>query len=74
MAANVLLRNALQGIGFTQVAATHIVDDQGLDDAADYAKLSSEEAVNLCKTIRRPGGTTIGGNPNPGIGVSIKAS
>ena len=73
MANNVLLHNALHGIGFTQAAAAHIVDDQGFDEPTDYAMLTDDEAVSLCKTIRRPGGTMANGNPNQGFSVSLKA-
>jgi len=76
MAANVTLRTCLQNLGFTQAAATYIVETQGFDTPEDYALLTDSEAMNICKITRRPGGTTGQGNnaqANPGIPVSLKA-
>ena len=71
--ATVALRAVLRGIGFTQDAATYIVDTQGFDTAEDFAMLSDDEATNLCKVTRRPGGLNNQNNPNPGLSVSLKA-
>ena len=73
MAAAIQLRNALQNIGFSQDAATCIVDTQGYDTAEDFALLTDDEAANVCKITRRPGGTDDNHDPNPGISVSMKA-
>ena len=73
MANNVQLRNALQGLGFTQAGATYIIDDQGFGAPEDLALLTDDEAVNVCKVTRRPGGTLANGNANPGNPVSIMA-
>ena len=71
--ATVALRAVLRGIGFSQDAATYIVDSQGFDTAEDFAMLSDDEATNLCKVTRRPGGLNNQNNPNPGLTVSLKA-
>ena len=73
MGDNVALRNALARIGFSDQASTHIVVDHQFASAADYARLTDDEAIHLCKTTRRPGGTDAAGDPNPGISVSLKA-
>ena len=73
MAASIQLRNALQGLGFSQDAATYIVNTQGYDTPEDFALLTDDEAGNVCKITRRPGGTVNNHEPNPGISVSMKA-
>lgn len=68
------LRTVLQNIGFSQEAAVYIVTEQGFDTPEDFAIVTNDEATNICKVTRRPGGV-IGNNnvPNPGINVSLKA-
>ena len=73
MAEAVALRAALRNIGFHQDAATYVVDTQQFNKAKDYAMLTDEEATNICKITRRPGGLQPNNQPNPGISVSIKA-
>ena len=75
MAANVIARNALQRIGFTPQASTYIVDTQGFIETTDYMNLTDDEASNLCKITRRPGGADAAnpGNANQGFAVSLKA-
>ena len=73
MAQAVALRSALRNIGFSQDASTYIVDTQGFDTAEDYAMLTDDEAMNVCKITRRPGGTDANGDANAGIMVSLKA-
>ena len=74
------IRSALERIGFTQEARNYITNNQGLDEIEEFRILTDEEVENLCKNIRRPGGTipnpnpAVQGNiPNPGIPVSLKA-
>ena len=66
------MRAALQTISFTDEAATYIVDSQGFDQLEDHAILTKEEASNICKVTRHPGGLQDNGNPNPGIAVSLR--
>jgi hypothetical protein len=76
------LRQMLERMGFSAASATFIVADQGMDDANEFAIMSDEDVVTLCKTARRPGGTIP--NPvagadaptliaNPGFGVTARA-
>jgi hypothetical protein len=62
MAAN-QLRAMYARIGFTNGANDNIVDVQGIDSVRELEYLLDEDCVNLCKTIRRPGGHL----PNPGF-------
>ena len=48
---------ALQRLRFTANAATSIVNEQQIDSIEEYRRLSDDECENLCKIIRRPGGT-----------------
>ena len=73
MAQSIALRNMLGNLGFSQPAADYIVDTQQFNDPADYAILTDEEAQNLCKITRKPGGVDQAGNPNQGIVVSMKS-
>ena len=73
MAAQVTLRNSLIALGFSQEAATYIVNDQGYDSPAEFARLTEDEASNLCYTTRKPGGLQANGDPNRGITVTNKA-
>jgi hypothetical protein len=60
MAAN-QLRAMCARIGFTNGANDNIVDVQGIDSTRELGCLNDDNVVNLCKTIRRPGGHL----PNP---------
>ena len=73
MAEPAALRTCLNGLGFTQEAAAYVVNKQGFDSVDDYLLLSDEEATNICKITRRPGGQTDEGQPNAGVTVSLKA-
>ena len=56
------LRHALVALGFQADAARVMIDDQGMEDLAELALLTDTEVENLCKVVRRPGGTIA--NPN----------
>ena len=58
-------------IGFTNGADDNIVDVQGIDSVRELGYLNDEDVINLCKTIRRPGGHL----PNPAFvaGVPVVA-
>ena len=60
MAAN-QLRAVHARIGFTNGADDNIVDVQGIDSVRELGYLNDDDVINLCKTIRRPGGHL----PNP---------
>jgi len=70
------MRQVFTRLGFTQEAATSIVDVQGIDSLEELRILSDSDVENLCKVVRRPGGTLIAGGeevPNRGISVSLRA-
>lgn len=73
------MRTALQRLGFTVPAAHAITDDQGMDSLDELRILEDSDVENLCKVVRRPGGTVPGADadapavPNPGISVSLRA-
>ena len=73
------LRTALTRLGFSNQAATYITDVQQLDNLEEFRILTDSEVEDLCKTIRKPGGTianpVAGGPdiPNPGIPVPLQA-
>ena len=73
MAEPAALHTCVTGLGFTQEAAAYIVNEQGFDSVDDYLLLSDEEATNICKITRHPGGQTADGEPNAGLTVSLKA-
>jgi hypothetical protein len=56
MAAWNAMRTMFVRIGFTNVAAQVIVDEQGMDTLDEIQLLTDDEIENLCKVIRRPGG------------------
>ena len=64
MAAWNAMRTMFVRIGFTNVAAQVIVDEQGMDTLDEIQLLTDDEIENLCKVIRRPGGMVPGPNPN----------
>ena len=77
------MRAAYQRLGFSANAATRITDDQQIDSLGELKLLTDGEIENLCKVLRRPGGTipnpqaaTAGQPPripNPGEQVSLRA-
>lgn len=79
MAAIAAMRTMLTRIGFSQVAAQAIVEDQGLDTLSEIKLLTDDEIESLCKVIRRPGGTVPAADPaaapvpNPGTPVNMRA-
>ena len=72
-----MMRQAFVRLGFTQQGAVAVVNEQGISTIEELGLLTEDEIENLCKTIRRPGGTMVGqgqGNvPNPGTAVSLRA-
>jgi ribosomal protein S13 len=79
MAAVIAMRTMFNRIGFTVAAAQVIVDEQGMDTLDEIKLLTDDEIENLCKVIRRPGGTIPGPNlgdapvNNPGTPVNLRA-
>jgi hypothetical protein len=77
------MRTAIGRLGFSVTAATAIVDEQDINSVDELRLLSDDECTNLCKVVRRPGGTVanpqagVAGQPalipNPGITVSLRA-
>lgn len=71
------IRTAFTRLGFTVQAAASLVDEQGLDSLAEIEVLDDANVSELCKTVRRPGGTILQADgtmvTNPGIAVSHKA-
>jgi hypothetical protein len=60
------LQAALGRMGMEPAVATLITDAQGLDTLEEFTHLTDTEVENLCKVIRRPGGTV----PNPQAGAA----
>ena len=83
MAAAAVIRAVYGRLGFTNAAATAIIDQQDIDSVEELELLSDEEIESLCKALRRPGGTVANPNtgnpgapaqiPNPGNNVSLRA-
>ncbi len=82
--AAVQLRAVCACIGFTNGANDNIFDIQGIDSVRELGHLNDDDVINLCKTIRCPGGHlpnpvfAAGGNlpptiPHTGIMVSQRA-
>jgi hypothetical protein len=77
----VAMRAAYVRLGFTQEAALLVTDDQGIIELEEIRLMTDAEVVNLCKVLRRPGGTMMVPNaagvnvqvPNPGNKVSLLA-
>ena len=64
----------LERIGFSNVAATLITGDQGIDSLDEIRTLDDDKSENLCRILWRPGGTTgAGGGADPGVKVSARA-
>ena len=72
MAETAAIRVMLERIGFTNAAAQEIVGDQGINSVDELRTLDGGMAETLCKVLRRPGGTTEEGAPDPGIKVSAR--
>ncbi|KAI2512329.1 Reverse transcriptase (RNA-dependent DNA polymerase) [Fragilaria crotonensis] len=79
---NAVMRAAMVRIGFTEMAAQALVDEQGMDSLEEIKLLTDDEIESLCKVIRRPGGmipAPPGGAagaaniPNPGVPVNQRA-
>lgn len=66
-------RQALVALGFTQEAATDIRDVQQVNSLPEIGLLTDKDVENLCKIVRRPGGTNASGTVNPGNSVSLRA-
>jgi hypothetical protein len=60
-------------IGFTDNAATNIVDVQGYATPGNTCHLSNREVSDLCKSVCRPGGVNAGGQAALGQQVSTQA-
>jgi hypothetical protein len=80
MAAVAAFRTALRAIGFSIEAARTITDDQEISSIEELKMLFDNDVVELCKALRRPGGTIInpaagqfGQIPNPGINIPLRA-
>uniref|UniRef100_A0A7S2SL59 Uncharacterized protein n=1 Tax=Eucampia antarctica TaxID=49252 RepID=A0A7S2SL59_9STRA len=67
------IKTMLERIGFTQAAVTLITGDRGVDSIDELEALSEEMANNLCRVIRRPGGTGDAETSDPGTKVSPRA-
>ena len=58
MAETTAVRTMIQLIGFSNEAACLIIGDQGIDFLDEIRTLDDAKPANLCKILRRPGGTT----------------
>ena len=80
MAQVAALRQAYVRLGFTNLAAHAITDDQQIDTIAELSLLQDDDIETLCKVVRRPGGTIpnpVGDEPqlvpDPGVPISLRA-
>ena len=80
MAQAVVMRALYQRLGFTNQAATILLDVQGIDSLEEIGYLTDDQVEGLCKRVQRPGGTIpnpAGADeppiPNPGTAVSMRA-
>ena len=74
MAETAAIRTMLQRVGFSNEAAVLITGDQGIDSLDEIRTLDDAKSSNLCKILRRPGGTTgAAGAADPGVKVSARA-
>ena len=48
-----------------------MIDDQGMDDLAEFGLLTDTEVENLCKVVCRPGGTIANPNRNDANGDPV---
>ena len=71
------MRAMFQRLRFTNAAAAALTDEQGLDSLEELGLMTDDDAFNVCKILKRPGGTTTNDNgdviANPGHNVSLKA-
>jgi hypothetical protein len=63
----------LERMGFTPEAAQLVTGDQGIDSVDELRNLDDDKASNLCRVLRRPGGTNAAGAADPGTKVSARA-
>ena len=72
-----VMRGVMTRIGFSELAAQALVEEQGMDDLQEIKLLSDDELESLIKVIRRPGGTIAGAAgaqvANPGVNVNQRA-
>ena len=72
-----VMRGVMTRIGFSELAAQALVEEQGMDDLQEIKLLSDDEIESLIKVIRRPGGTIAGAAgaqvANPGVNVNQRA-
>ena len=87
MAQTTAMRQLYQRLGFDETAANTIINQQNVSTLEDIRDLDESRCSNLCKNLRRPGGTipnpaAQGANaapgapanvPNPGIAVPESA-
>ena len=74
MAEAIQMRGALTRLGFSNDAASDIVDNQGIDSIEELRLLTDSEVEILCKVVRRPGGAAANGaGQNLGTSVSLRA-
>ena len=71
------MRALFQRVAFTADASTALVDEQGLNSLGELRMLTDDDCNNICKIIKRPGGTIQNANgdnvANPGHSVSLVA-
>ena len=65
MAAIVALRQLYERLGLSQAAARHIIDVQGIDSLQEIGYLDEDGISNLCKAVRRPGGSIANPDHDP---------
>ena len=60
------IQTMLECMGFTPEAARLVTGDQGIDSVDELRNLDDDKASNLCRVLRRPGGTNAAGAADPG--------
>ena len=70
------MRQLYQRLGFSEPAANAILTGQNIVSLEDIRELDESRCSNLCKNLRRPGGTipnpaAQGANPPPGVQENI---
>ena len=73
MAESTSIWEMMEHIVFNNTAAALINGDQGIYLVHETKTLYDEVAENICKFLRKPGGTAIGGGVDLGVKVSGKA-
>ena len=73
MAEAASIRTMLECMGFTPEAAQLVTGDQGIDSVDELRNLDDDKASNLCRVLRRPGGTNAAGAADPGTKVLARA-